>query len=277
MSNTPLILLNISLVIVVLWLSLKPDTRVDVITESGQTDNSAAAEIDRLKQRISLLEQDLSEDISARINLEQRLQAQQTTATQQPGFANEPELARQDAAIDQPVDDVELAEEASVEERLISVGMPVETIQAMKVTVDQNQLEMLQLRDQAIREGWSDSEEYREQMFALRNPYRELREQFGDEAYDQYLYATGTPNRVQIRQVYTGSAAANAGLRPGDIVVSYADSSIYSMSTLRQSTLEGIAGETILLEINRDGQSFMASAPRGPLGISMSSVVVKPE
>ncbi len=277
MSNTPLILLNISLVIVVLWLSLKPDTRVDVITESGQTDNSAAAEIDRLKQRISLLEQDLSEDISARINLEQRLQAQQTTTTQQPGFANEPELARQDAAIDQPVDDVELAEEASVEERLISVGMPVETIQAMKVTVDQNQLEMLQLRDQAIREGWSDSEEYREQMFALRNPYRELREQFGDEAYDQYLYATGTPNRVQIRQVYTGSAAANAGLRPGDIVVSYADSSIYSMSTLRQSTLEGIAGETILLEINRDGQSFMASAPRGPLGISMSSVVVKPE
>ncbi len=277
MSNTPLILLNISLVIVVLWLSLKPDTRVDVITESGQTDNSAAAEIDRLKQRISLLEQDLSEDISARINLEQRLQAQQTTTTQQPSFANEPELARQDAAIDQPVDDVELAEEASVEERLISVGMPVETIQAMKVTVDQNQLEMLQLRDQAIREGWSDSEEYREQMFALRNPYRELREQFGDEAYDQYLYATGTPNRVQIRQVYSGSAAANAGLRPGDIVVSYADSSIYSMSTLRQSTLEGIAGETILLEINRDGQSFMASAPRGPLGISMSSVVVKPE
>ena len=160
---------------------------------------------------------------------------------------------------------------------MIAVGMPSETIQAMKVTVDQNQLSMLQLRDRAIREGWDDSEEYREQMSALRNPYRELREQFGDEAYDQYLYASGMPNRVQIREVYTGSAAANAGLRPGDILVSYADNSIYSMSTLRQSTLEGSVGETILLELNRDGETFTASVPRGPLGISMSAVVVKPE
>ncbi len=277
MSNTPLILLNISLVIVVVWLAFKPAATVDEITETGQPENSAVAEIDQLKQRISLLEQDLSEDIAARITLEQRLQSYASAATQVADQTEVRELDRQNSVVEQPVEDPAFAEETTIEDRLIAVGMPSETIQAMKVTVDQNQLSMLQLRDRAIREGWDDSEEYREQMSALRNPYRELREQFGDEAYDQYLYASGMPNRVQIREVYTGSAAANAGLRPGDILVSYADNSIYSMSTLRQSTLEGSVGETILLELNRDGETFTASVPRGPLGISMSAVVVKPE
>ncbi|MDJ0834288.1 MAG: hypothetical protein QNJ69_12245, partial [Gammaproteobacteria bacterium] len=207
MSNTPLILLNISLVIVVLWLAFKPAAQVDMIAETSQPDNSAAAEIDQLKQRIILLEQDLSEDIAARINLEQRVQTFAVAATQAAETVNEREPAGQNRNVEQAVDDSDPAEEESLEERLIAVGMPADTIQAMKVTVDQNQLEMLQLRDRAIREGWNDSEEYREQMFALRNPYRELREQFGDEAYDQYLYASGTPNRVQIREVYSGSAA----------------------------------------------------------------------
>ena len=82
MSNTPLILLNISLVIVVVWLAFKPAATVDEITETSQPDNSAFAEIDQLKQRISLLEQDLSEDIAARITLEQRLQSYASAATQ---------------------------------------------------------------------------------------------------------------------------------------------------------------------------------------------------
>ena len=164
-----------------------------------------------------------------------------------------------------------------MESQLIAAGMPTETVQAMQQSVDQSRLEMLQLRDRAIREGWDESDEYREQMQRLRNPYSSLRDDFGDEAFDQFLFASGIPNRVQIEEVYSGSAADDAGLIPGDVIVSYADNTIYSMTTLRDSTLEGFAGENILLEVIRDGQPITMNVPRGPLGISMSSMVMKPD
>lgn len=277
MSYKFLTLSNICLIGLVLWLALKPEPVPLQHFDAAQVDQLSVADIEQLRQRISLLEKDLGDDIVARIDLEQRLQNFEQLSPQQSSSETERVQLSSEASINQPDTQPAVAEQASVEERLIAVGMPTDTIQAMKLTVDHNQLEMLQLRDRAIREGWNDSVEFREQMREFGNPYRALRDEFGDQAFDQYLYATETPNRVEIQEVYSGSAADNAGLKPGDIVVSYASNSIYSMSTLRQSTLEGIAGETILLEINRDGQLINASVPRGPLGISMAPVVVKPD
>ena len=276
MSNKPLILMNMGLVGLVIWFMLKPGTGPQRVTEPVQPVLSAGAEIEQLRQRISLLEQDLNEDIAARINLEQRLQdVQQNTSQNQGEDDFGPGLPA--VGIDQPKLSQPVNQQDTLEARLIAVGIPQDTIDSMQRTVDQKQWQMLQLRDRAIREGWSDSEDFREQMSELRNPFQGLREEFGDEAYDQYLYATDTPNRVQVQEVYSGSAADDAGLLPGDIIVSYASDPIYSMSTLRQSTLEGVAGETILLEVNRDGSPLTASVPRGPLGITMTGVVVKPE
>ena len=257
-------------------MALKPVSQKEAVSLSNNTLAEENPSMQQLNQRISLLEQDLSDEVAARLALEARLIDVEQTKS----------LSTLMATIDQPSNNaVEVSdpntqlnqEIATVEEKLVAIGMPEDTIQAMKLTVDQNQLEMLQLRDRAIREGWDNSNDYTEEMFALRNPYRGLQEQFGDEAYDQYLYATGTPNRVEVREVYSGSAADNAGIRPGDLLVSYASTPVFSMSGLRQSTLEGTSGETILVELIRDDQEYTTSVPRGPLGISMSAAVVKPD
>lgn len=276
MTNRSLTILSLSLVAVILWLAFKPSSTPETKNKSEGQVVAGTAQIEQLDQRISLLEQDLSDEIAARLALEERLALYEQTSTQsERPVTNTNSLSLRDNSSNQIAESN--IEEATIEEKLIAEGMPSETIQAMKLTVDQNQLEMLQLRDSAIREGWEESAEFSEQMFALRNPYRGLKEEFGDEAYDLYLYATGTPNRVEIREVYSGSAADDAGIKPGDIFVSYASNPIYSMSTLRQSTLEGAAGETIMVELIRDNKSFTTSVPRGPLGISMSAAVVKPE
>ena len=257
-------------------MALKPVSQKEAVSLSNSTLAEENPSMQQLNQRISLLEQDLSDEVAARLALEARLIDVEQTKS----------LSTLMATIDQPstkaveVSDpnTQLNQEiATVEEKLVAIGMPEDTIQAMKLTVDQNQLEMLQLRDRAIREGWDNSNDYTEEMFALRNPYRGLQEQFGDEAYDQYLYATGTPNRVEVREVYSGSAADNAGIRPGDLLVSYASTPVFSLSGLRQSTLEGTSGETILVELIRDDQGYTTSVPRGPLGIWMSAAVVKPD
>lgn len=257
-------------------MALKPVSQKEAVSLSNSTLAEENPSMQQLNQRISLLEQDLSDEVAARLALEARLIDVEQTKS----------LSTLMATIDQPSPNaVEVSdpntqlnqEIATVEEKLVAIGMPEDTIQAMKLTVDQNQLEMLQLRDRAIREGWDNSNDYTEEMFALRNPYRGLQEQFGDEAYDQYLFATGTPNRVEVREVYSGSAADNAGIRPGDLLVSYASTPVFSMSGLRQSTLEGTSGETILVELIRDDQEYTTSVPRGPLGISMSAAVVKPD
>ncbi len=274
-----MVYLNISLIVLVLWLVLKPQPAPISDTDNlAAEQSSSTAEINQLKQRIAALEQDLNLAIAERINLEQRIQTTFPVASPEPTASAEPDLLVQTTIID-PVAPITIDEEqqVSVEEQLSAAGMPTETIQAMQQSIDRSRLQMLQLRDRASREGWDDSDEYRDQMRDLRNPYRGLRDEFGDEAFDQFLFASGIPNRVQVEEVYSGSAADDAGLVPGDIIVSYAETTIYSMTTLRDSTLEGFAGENILLEVNRDGQPITINVPRGPLGISMSSTVIKPD
>ncbi len=277
MPNKPLILINIALLGLVLWFAFQPQSTPEVEPPGAQTEAPAIAEINQLKQRIAMLERDLDDEIAARIDLQQRLQ-------EPPAAINSESFSRDETQLPQTISDSVSSDEntpavepESIEERLIAVGMPSDTVRAMKSSVDRKQWQMLQLRDRAIREGWNDSDDYRQQMAELSNPFQGLREEFGDEAYDQYLYASGTPNRVEVQEVYSGSAAADAGLQPGDIVLSYATNTIYSMSSLRESTLEGFSGETILLELERDGRIITTSVPRGPLGITMSAVVVKPD
>ncbi len=280
MSNKPLILLNTILLGLLVWLLLKPETvreTASVTGQAGQPGQTAIREIEQLKRRIEALELDLSQETAARINLEKSLQNDRLTASKERWSNETSEFLPTITDIALPAGHPQIDDQASVEERIIEVGIPEDTYQAMKSIMDQRQLDMLLLRDRATREGWRNSDDYREQMSVLRNPYRDLRDDFGDDAYDQFLYVTGSPNRVQIQEVYQGSAAYDAGLQPGDIVVSYASNRIYTMTALRDSTLQGVSGESILLEFERDGSTVTTSVPRGPLGVSMTSLVVKPD
>ena len=60
-----------------------------------------------------------------------------------------------------------------------------------------------------------------------------LRAELGDEVYDRYLYAKGSTNRVKVQRVLPGSAAQLAGLKPGDVVLSYDGERLFDVEDLR--------------------------------------------
>ena len=262
--------------LVLIWMNFSPgQTSASGLQLSSQT-STPDDKLDKLISRIEALEADLTNELVQRHQIERRLyELERLVPDFTPASSEQPpsEINTPSAKIDEPT----TQETQSLENNLLAAGMAPEIIEAMQQRMDQNRLAMLQLRDQATREGWNDSSEYQEKMFELRDSSRGIREEFGERQYDQYLYASGRPNRVVVREVYSGSAADLAGLQTGDIIVSYASANIYSMSELREATVDGTAGETVLLEILRDDTPISTSVPRGPLGISMNSTRIQPQ
>ena len=142
---------------------------------------------------------------------------------------------------------------------------------------DEAAMAQLYLRDQAEREGWIRTPRYFEALQEIRSDLESIRDEMDDEAYARYLYAVGRPNQVTVQRVLSGSAAETAGLRPGDVLLGYQGERVFAASDLRRATQAGDAGDTVTLEVLRDGQRIQAYVPRGPLGISMSSDSVLPD
>jgi hypothetical protein len=140
----------------------------------------------------------------------------------------------------------------------------------------QRSLEQLSLRDQAIREGWIGTAQYREELSRINADARSLREEIGDDTYDRYLFGTGEDNRVKVDGVIPGSAAEIAGLQAGDLIESYADERLFGFSELRNKTTEGEYGEQVAVQVRRAGRVIETWVPRGPLGVTLSSARVEP-
>ena len=95
-----------------------------------------------------------------------------------------------------------------------------------------------------------------------------LRQELGDASYERYLEASGRPTRVAVSSVLEGSPALAAGLRPGDEIVSYAGQRVFSMDDITALTMQGAPGESIVVDIWRDGIPMQVTIPRGPLGVT---------
>lgn len=161
-------------------------------------------------------------------------------------------------------------------ETLIAVGIPESVAADIRARLDSWALEALNLRDRAKREGWLDSDQYREQAQALEDAYRGLRPEIGDDAYDRLLYALGEDNRVRVRDVMQYSAAEQAGLLPGDRIIEYADQRVFATPELDALSDAGRAGSQVRVRVERDGELLDLYLPRGPLGIRPIPVLVAP-
>ena len=155
----------------------------------------------------------------------------------------------------------------------------LDPVQAAGILQRQSRQEMqrLELRDRANREGWADTERFFEAMRELNGDAASLRSEIGDEAYDRFLYLTGQPNRVMIDSVIEESPAQLAGLQPGDVVIDYADGRVFSWVDLRDATRGGQRGEYIIMRVQRDSRMVEVSVPRGPLGVRMEMEQVNPD
>lgn len=152
-------------------------------------------------------------------------------------------------------------------ERLIAAGFAPHQAEDILSRADEIAMERLQLQYQAQREGWLRSRDYVEAMREIPSIRQALTEEYGERAYDRYLYASGRPNRLVVNDVFRNSPAAGAGLQNGDRIIALAGERIYSERDLRQVATRGSAGESVPVIVERAGSQFEVYLPRGPLGI----------
>lgn len=97
---------------------------------------------------------------------------------------------------------------------------------------------------------------------------RTLRNELGDAEYERYLQALNRPTNVDVLQVLASSPAERAGLKPGDQIVAYNGARVFDVQELTALTFQGSPGESVVVEIRRDGQPLQLVVPRGPLGVT---------
>jgi cell division protein FtsB len=222
-------------------------------------------ELGKLHQRIDRLETELATSKAQVKSLENTLSRQtrsqlETDSQQDDNSSNNASTHHQRPGYQSSLPSVD---------ELTAAQIPLATADAIRDLIAQNRLALLQLRDQAEREGWFNTTRYAQALRKLLDPTHGIRTQFGDDIYDRYLYASGRANRVVATAVYPNSAASAAGIQAGDTILSYASKNVYSMKDLQQATVKGQAGESVLVVLERNGSTFSITLPRGPLGIEL--------
>lgn len=150
-------------------------------------------------------------------------------------------------------------------ERLIEAGIDPGMAAWIVQREEELQMESLQARYEAGRSG-NPADFYRDRM----SSGDALREELGDANYERYLAANGRPTSVGVSSVIGSSPAQSAGLRPGDEITSYDGERVFSMTDITTVSMDGVAGQNVVVDIVRDGIPMQMVLPRGPLGITSS-------
>ncbi|MDH3450903.1 MAG: PDZ domain-containing protein [Gammaproteobacteria bacterium] len=254
-----------------LWVGDADNTRSEVEPQPVDVTSSVPPDLTRLADQIAAQAEALARLHADNAELTLRLRELERLEFGEAEPLAEAELAAQvsaDAAGAEAAEPEELPELPPVQ-RLVRAGIEPAVADAIQQRVSALEMERLYLRDQATREGWRDSDRFAEAMRELAQPAEALRREFGDQVYDQYLYAMGQGNRVLVASTLQDSPAAAAGIRAGDTVLSYAGERVYSISDLQSATVAGEPGASVVVELVRDGVRWYATVPRGPLGVRL--------
>jgi len=96
----------------------------------------------------------------------------------------------------------------------------------------------------------------------------QLRANIGDDYYERYLKANNRSTNVSVGSILGSSPGENAGLQTGDRIVRYAGERVFNVRDLNNLTVQGTAGESVLIEVERNGSPLQLTIPRGPVGIN---------
>jgi C-terminal processing protease CtpA/Prc len=146
-------------------------------------------------------------------------------------------------------------------EQLVAGGFAPDRAEWINRRTQELRMAALQAQYDATREGRSL------EPGAALGGERTLRTELGDAEYERYLTALDRPTSVPVRDVLASSPAERSGLKPGDQVVAYGGQRVFDMRDLNALTLEGTPGESVVVEVRRDGQNVQLVMPRGPIGI----------
>jgi hypothetical protein len=148
-------------------------------------------------------------------------------------------------------------------ERLIEAGFLPS--QASMIALRESELQMQSLRTRYEAERSGDPVDY----WRNRNSSNvTLRQELGDADFERYLIANNRSTSITVSSVIESSPAQSAGLQPGDEIVRYDGERVFNMTDLTQRTMDGAAGQNVIVDIMRNGQPMQIVMPRGPVGIS---------
>jgi len=144
-------------------------------------------------------------------------------------------------------------------EQLIANGFAPDRAEWIVQRTEQLRMEALQAQYDARRDGRPVEMDASDQT---------LRAELGEDDYERYLRAYGRQATIPVRDVLASSPAERSGLKPGDEIVAYAGKRVFDLRELNNLTFQGTPGESVVVEVRRDGQSVQLVLPRGPLGIT---------
>jgi predicted metalloprotease with PDZ domain len=159
------------------------------------------------------------------------------------------------------------------EQSLINLNTDPSDIETIKERFDKAELDKLYARNDALR----DKKNRRKLYNKLKDIELNLRNELGEINYDRMLYAAGRNNRVEITDTLRGSAAEQAGIQKGDLLLRYGGDNVFDPSSLYINTSKGEVGELISVELLRNGEVITAYVPRGPLGTRFKPVKSEPK
>jgi len=180
-------------------------------------------------------------------------QANADTATQQERLRQFREQRRQELLASQ--------QPGYRQQQLVSAGFAEE--EAARIVQIESEETLRQLQAQFDRR--------RERAAANDNSFvnsNAIRSELGDQNYERYLEANGWPTSARVGAVIGGSAGEGAGLRAGDNIISYAGERVFNLNEINNLTIQGQVGESVLIEVDRNGESMQLTIPRGPIGIN---------
>jgi TolA-binding protein len=146
---------------------------------------------------------------------------------------------------------------------LIEGGFSPDRAEWLAVRESELQMEAMQARFEQRRSG-----EPFDPFDPSLNPGAALRAEIGDTEYEQYLEASGRPISVRVGAVLESSPGQRAGMLPGDEIIRYDGQRVFNSFELNQQTMSGEPGESVVVDVKRDGVLMQVVVPRGPIGVT---------
>jgi C-terminal processing protease CtpA/Prc len=157
---------------------------------------------------------------------------------------------------------VEQANETRVAS-LVEAGLSPDRAEWILRRESELQMQAIQARFDARRSG-----EPFDPFNATLSPGAALRAEIGDAQYEQYLQGSNRPTAVSVGSVLESSPGQRAGLQAGDQIVRYDGNRVFDIGDLNRQTMVGEPGESVMVDIMRDGVPMQVVLPRGPIGVS---------
>ena len=246
--------------------------QADAAVAAAPVARSSSADAGLSEARLAALEDAFAAEVDQRVALEARvaeLTAELEALGENPargprmgaaaaGGGPDPAVIEQRARVRREAGLSQEERERRAVERLIAAGFAPDRAEWLNRRTQELRMEAMQAQYEARREGRPPPTDVEANA---------LRTELGDQDYERYLTAMGRSTTVAVMGVLASSPAERVGLREGDEIVAYDGKRVFDAQELNELTLGGTTGESVVVEVRRDGQALQLVLPRGPIGV----------